>query len=110
MACRPVWPHMSGAGTRLAHTAGRPGWPKIMQRLAASSCTQGTPAGLLTRLTTGMPGIELEMEGAIQQAPQPARQFMGVCYKVDSYRRPQDKRERQMNSLDCRLNPRTRLK
>lgn len=80
MACAAVSPHMSGAGTRLAHTAGRPAWPKIMQRLAASSCTQGTPAGLLTPLTTGMPGIGLEIEGAMQQAPQPARQFMVSCY------------------------------
>ncbi len=88
MACASVSPHMPGAGARLAHTGGRPGWPKIMQRLAASSCTQGTPAGLLTPLMTGIPGIGLEMEGAMQQAPQPARQFMGCCYEFGSYRGP----------------------
>jgi hypothetical protein len=33
---------------------------------------QRTPAGL----PPGMPGIGLLMEGAMQQAPQPGRQFM----------------------------------
>ena len=33
---------------------------------------QGTPAGL----PKGMPGIGLEIDGAIQQAPQPARQVI----------------------------------
>lgn len=93
MACASVSPHISGVGARLAHTAGRPGWPKIMQRLAASSCTQGTPAGLLTPMRTGIPGIRLEIEGAMQQAPQPARQFMEYCYEIGSYKSPQCGRE-----------------
>jgi hypothetical protein len=29
-----------------------------------------------------MPGIGLEMDGAMQQAPQPERQFMGVAIKL----------------------------
>lgn len=36
----------------------------------SSNCTQGTPAGL----PPGMPGIGLEIDGAVQQAPQFARQ------------------------------------
>lgn len=59
---------MSADGCKLSHTAGRPGLPKIMQRFCASSCAQRTPAGL----PSGMPGIGDEMEGAMQQAPQPA--------------------------------------
>ena len=67
-----VLPHISGEGFRLAHTAGRSASPKIRQRLAGSSCTQRTPAGL----PSGMPGIGELMEGAMQQAPQPLRQSM----------------------------------
>ena len=67
---------MAGEGARLLQTAGRSGRPKIRQRPVASSCTQGTPAGL----PRGMPGMGLEMEGAMQQAAQPGRQSMGFCY------------------------------
>lgn len=74
MACSALLPHMAGEGARLAQTAGRSGRPKIRQRLASSSCTQRTPAGL----PSGMPGIGLEMEGAMQQAAQPGRQSMGL--------------------------------
>ncbi len=41
----------------------------MRQRLSASSCTQGTPAGL----PPGMPGMALVIDGAMQQAPQPER-------------------------------------
>ncbi|HBJ28810.1 MAG TPA: hypothetical protein DDZ08_13050, partial [Cobetia sp.] len=44
--------------------------PNSLHRLSSSSCTQRTPAGL----PLGMPGIGLEIEGAMQQPPQPARQ------------------------------------
>lgn len=80
MACTFVVPHMLGEGARLAQTAGRAGWPKIRQRLAMSSCTQRTPAGL----PCGMPGMALEIEGAMQQAPQPERQSMVFCYEFCS--------------------------
>lgn len=63
---------MAGEGIRLLQTAGRSGRPKIRQRPASSSCTQRTPAGL----PCGMPGMGLEIEGAMQQAAQPGRQFM----------------------------------
>jgi len=76
MACSRLSPHMSGEGCSDAHTAGRSGWPKMAQALSALSWMQRTPAALLTPLTSGMPGIGLEMEGAMQQAPQPGRQFM----------------------------------
>jgi hypothetical protein len=42
--------------------------------LAGSSCIQRTPAGL----PSGMPGIADEIDGAMQQAPQLARQSMGT--------------------------------
>ncbi|MBA4231188.1 hypothetical protein D7S78_19950 [Ralstonia pickettii] len=66
MACVAEPPHMSGSGCKLLQTAGRSGWPKIRQPLASSSCAQRTPAGL----PFGMPGMGLEMEGAMQHAPQ----------------------------------------
>jgi hypothetical protein len=44
----------------------------MAQRWSAISWTQRTPAGL----PSGMPGIGLLMEGAVQQAPQPGRQSM----------------------------------
>jgi hypothetical protein len=43
----------------------------MRHRMASSSCTQGTPAGL----PSGMPGIGLVIDGAMQHAPQPARQL-----------------------------------
>jgi hypothetical protein len=77
-------PHMSTEGRSEAQTAGRSGRPKSLHRNASSSCGQGTPAGLprgapLVPKTTG---IELEIEGAMQQAPQPGRQSMGVLFHV----------------------------
>jgi hypothetical protein len=44
----------------------------MAQRKSAKSCTQRTPAGL----PNGMPGIGDDIEGAMQQAPHPARQFI----------------------------------
>jgi hypothetical protein len=71
IACWLLSPHISREGGRLAQTRGRPGWPKILQPLFSSSCTQRTPAGL----PFGMPGIADEIDGAMQQAPQPGRQL-----------------------------------
>ena len=73
IATTALAPHISADGISWPHTAGRVGWPKMRQRLASSSCTQRTPAGL----PWGMPGMGELMEGAMQQAPQPGRQFMG---------------------------------
>ena len=65
-------PHISTEGINCPQTAGRSGWPKMRQALASSSCTQRTPADL----PCGMPGIGELMDGAMQQAPQPRRQFI----------------------------------
>jgi hypothetical protein len=72
IACARDVPHISAEGCRPAQNAGRSGRPKILQRLAASSCTHRTPAGL----PSGMPGIGEVIEGAMQQAPQPGRHSM----------------------------------
>lgn len=63
---------MSFVGRRLTHTAGRSGLPNNAQRRSGSNCTHGIPAGL----PPGIPGIGEEIEGAMQQAPQPERQFI----------------------------------
>jgi len=62
---------MAASGRRPEQTAGRSGRPKMAQRLSSVSCTQRTPAGL----PWGMPGIGEEIDGAVQHAPQPARQW-----------------------------------
>jgi hypothetical protein len=64
--------HISSVGRKLVQNAGRSGRPKIAQRKSGKSCTQGIPAGL----PLGMPGIGDVIEGAMQHAPQPERQFM----------------------------------
>jgi hypothetical protein len=66
-------PHMSGCGRRLVQTAGRSGRPNSIQRLLAVSWMQRTPAGL----PFGIPGIDEEIDGAMQHAPQPIRQSTG---------------------------------
>lgn len=64
---------MSSDGGSEPHTAGRSGLPKILQRRVSSSWMQRTPAGL----PSGMPGIGLLIDGAMQQAAQEGRQSMG---------------------------------
>jgi hypothetical protein len=65
-------PHISGAARRDEQTTGRRGSPNSRQRLSAVNCAQRTPAGL----PWGMPGMADEMDGAMQQAPQPGRHAM----------------------------------
>lgn len=65
---------MDICGRSDTQNAGRSGLPNNWQRIASSSCTQGTPAGL----PCGMPGIGEPIDGAMQQAPQPSRQFTSV--------------------------------
>jgi hypothetical protein len=69
-------PHMSADGRSEAQTAGLSGRPKRRQAWAASSCTQGTPAGF----PAGMSGMNEVMDGAVQHAPQAGRQIIGKCY------------------------------
>ena len=73
IACSRVSPHISRDGGRLPQTRGRSGCPKILQPLRSSNCTQRTPAGF----PFGMPGMGDEIDGAMQQAPQPGRQETG---------------------------------
>lgn len=73
MASPRLPPHISAVGRSEAQNAGRSGLPNNRQRSAASSCTQGTPAGL----PCGMPGIGEVIDGAIQQAAQRLRQGKG---------------------------------
>ncbi len=64
---------MLSVGRKLTHTAGRSGRPKMAQLKSASNWMQATPAGF----PPGMPGIGDEIDGAMQQAPQWERQFIG---------------------------------
>jgi hypothetical protein len=67
-------PHIAGPARKLTQIAGRSGFPNRLQRFALSNCIQRTPAGF----PFGMPGIAEEIDGAMQQAPQPARQSMPI--------------------------------
>jgi hypothetical protein len=73
-------PHISSDGWSPPQNAGRSGCPKIRHRLFAPSCTQRTPAGF----PSGMPGMGLVIDGAVQQAPQLSRQFMAECGVKDA--------------------------
>ncbi len=86
MACPREVLHISGDGWRPAQTLGRNGEPKILQRCCASSWTQGVLAGL----PLGIPGMGLEMEGAVQHAPQSGRQSIFVLYLKESRSRGRD--------------------
>ena len=67
-------------GCKPPQNAGRSGCPKIRHRLSLPNCTQRTPAGF----PSGMPGIGLVIDGAVQQAPQLSRQFMDECGVMDA--------------------------
>jgi len=60
---------MDSDGCKPEQQAGRRASPKIAQRRSSPSWTQRTPAGL----PFGMPGIALEIDGAMQHAPQLSR-------------------------------------
>jgi hypothetical protein len=70
MAYTLLSPHISSLGLSDPQTDGRSGCPKIRHRSSAPSCTHRTPAGL----PCGIPGIGLEIDGAMQHAPQSGRQ------------------------------------
>jgi hypothetical protein len=68
IACSAESPHISGCGRRLVHTAGRSGVPNNTQRTSSVRCGQRTPEGFpWGKAAHG------EIEGAMQQAPQPGR-------------------------------------
>jgi hypothetical protein len=62
-------PHISSEGRKPPQNAGRSGRPNTAQRMSGSNWAHGWPAGL----PCGMPGSADVIDGAIQQAPQPAR-------------------------------------
>jgi hypothetical protein len=64
-----LFPHIGSDGFRPEQQAGLRGSPKIAHRRSSPSCTQRTPAGL----PSGIPGIALEMDGAMQHAPHASR-------------------------------------
>jgi hypothetical protein len=66
-------PHISGDGASEVQTAGRRGSPNNAQVSSVVNCTQRTPAGL----PSGMPGIGVDIEGAVQHAAQRGRQSIG---------------------------------
>jgi hypothetical protein len=72
IALQSLLPHISRLGERETQTAGRSAIPKRAQRFSSVNCTQRTPASF----PPGIPGMGEEMEGAMQQAAQPIRQFM----------------------------------
>ncbi len=73
-ACSRLSPHISVEGLSPPQQRGRSGWSKIAQRKSSVSWLQRVPAGL----PFGMPGIGVEMDRAIQQAPHPGRHSMSI--------------------------------
>ena len=67
IACSRDSPHISAEGSRPEQHAGRSGEPKMAQRNSLVRWGPGSPAGLFSD----------EMDGAMQQAPQPGRQAKG---------------------------------
>ena len=74
-------PHTASSALNSTHTRGRSGKPYSLQRMCESSWMQGTPAGL----PSGMPGIGLEIAGAVQQAPHCGRHGIGARFMVGSF-------------------------
>jgi hypothetical protein len=70
MASLALEPHISLLGRKLLQTAGRHSLPNMRQRFSFDNWMQRTPAGL----PASMPGIDDDMEGAMQHAAQPIRQ------------------------------------
>lgn len=77
-------PHISSEGDSPLQQAGRSGRPKRLHCNSAVSCTQGTPAGL----PWGMPGMGLEIEGAMQHAAHPVRHSMRAFMHGRAVERP----------------------
>jgi hypothetical protein len=74
MASLVLPPHISLFGSRFLQTFGRRALPNMRQRLSSDSWMQRSPAGL----PLSIPGIDEEIEGAMQQAAQPMRHSMCV--------------------------------
>jgi hypothetical protein len=76
-ACSFVVPQTSTLAEKPLQTSGRSDEPNIIHRLSSLSCTQRTPAGL----PSGIPGMGVVIEGAIQHAPHPSRQSIMILVK-----------------------------
>lgn len=74
MACSREGPHISLLGCNPPQTAGRSGRSNSSQASAGVRCAHRSPA----RLPWGIFGMGVEMDGAMQQAPQPGRHCMGA--------------------------------
>jgi hypothetical protein len=72
MASSALPPHIPALGRKLRQTAGRAAMPNSRQRFSGVKWAQRIPAGL----PPGIPGMGEEIEGAMQQAPHPGRQFI----------------------------------
>ena len=81
MASLALLPHISLLGRRLLQTSGRRSLLKMRQRLSSESCMQRIPAGL----PLSIPGMDDEMEGAMQQAAQPTRHSIGIRILRNSF-------------------------
>jgi len=73
IACSAESPHMSSAGWIPTQVAGRSGRPNNRHRTSSLRCGQRTPAGFPSGSAA-----HGEIEGAMQHAPQPGRQFMAL--------------------------------
>ena len=82
MAPAALAPHMSCVGLKLAQNAGRPGCPKIAQRMSGNNCTQRSPAFF----PCGIPGIGEVIEGAMQHAPHSGRHSIGSAELQEHFR------------------------
>lgn len=86
--------HISKDGCRLAQTAGRKSEPKMLQRLSSDNWIHLTFAGL----PSGMPGMGLLIEGAVQQAPQSGRQCIVILFLYWPATLPADGNKRNPSS------------
>lgn len=83
-----VLPHISSEACSPLQHEGRAVSPNRAQRRSSVSCAQRIPAGL----PAGMPGMALDIDGAMQQAPHPGRQFIAsFASQVSLSRRSQDR-------------------
>jgi len=87
-------PHISSEGRSPPQNAGRSGRPNTAHRMSGSNWAHGWPAGL----PCGMPGSADVIDGAIQQAPQPARHERSDWHVMVKF-------ERQLPSIRQDMNP-----
>jgi hypothetical protein len=96
--------HISTEGCRLPHTFGLKSEPKIMHKFSSDNCMHRTLAGL----PCGIPGMGLEIEGAMQQAPQSIRHCINTSHATfriqQTVTEPQRERHHTLQLLTSCLN------